>query len=211
MNKHPCSSSTWIYRRKPPTCSIHHIITDDWGAQRGKKKWTVLRARRKSKPLPPLPPPPLLYTSLSPVYELCTQNPAHAVRGHCYSTMGLQRNCTKAHRPEPCPRVVWGGGYKWGEGYIQGPVLGGDQANAMKRNLQEKREKSLPWRRKIMKHLPIYCHQSGFWARFGSPCGSGFKFQMYVKHLRSKELRVDLDRDKAVFILQSVYGSVVFF
>lgn len=62
-----------------------------------------------------------------------------------------------------------------------------------------------------MKHLPIYCHQSGFWARFGSPCGSGFKFQMYVKHLRSKELRVDLDRDKAVFILQSVYGSVFFF
>lgn len=61
-----------------------------------------------------------------------------------------------------------------------------------------------------MKHLPIYCHQSGFWARFGSPCGSGFKFQMYVKHLRSKELRVDLDRDKAVFILQSVYGSVFF-
>lgn len=78
MNKHPRSSSTWIYRRKPPTCSIHHIITDGWGAQRGKKKWTVLRARRKSKPLPPLAPPPtLLYpTLLFPQFMSC----AHKTR-----------------------------------------------------------------------------------------------------------------------------------
>lgn len=114
MNKHPCSSSTWIYRRKPPTCSIHHIITDGWGAQRGKKNGLYWGHEESLSPSHRCPPPPLLYTSLSPVYELCTQNPAHAVRGHCYSTMGLQRNCTKAHRPEPCPRGCEGGGINEG-------------------------------------------------------------------------------------------------
>lgn len=64
MNKHPRSSSTWIYRRKPPTCSIHHIITDDWGAQRGKKKKGLYWGHEESLSPSRSPPPLLLYPTL---------------------------------------------------------------------------------------------------------------------------------------------------